>query len=71
MDPIIATAPPAPVVPISPIRMRQWARMRIGDVGPNHVDLGHAHVPGHTVQGEARVHNPPVALIDLRLLHER
>src|ERR1700761_3697543 len=44
--------------------------VRVGDVGPHNVDLRHVHVDGHVVVGQARVHDPPGALVEQRLLHE-
>src|SRR6202163_1680663 len=49
--------------------VRAHWRVRIGDIGPDHIDLGHVHVHGHVVLGEARVHKTRITLVEMRLLH--
>jgi hypothetical protein len=51
--------------------VRAHGRVRVGDIGPDHVALGHVHVHGYVVLSEAWIHYAAIALVELRLLLER
>src|ERR1700689_357070 len=53
-----------------PDATRAHRRVWIGNVGPDHVNLGHVHVNRDMVFGEARVHDPAVTIVKLSFLHQ-
>src|SRR5438874_570802 len=43
----------------------------VGNIRPDHVNLGDVHVHRHMILSQTRIHDATVALIKLRLLHHR